>query len=66
MCEKLKDLIPELLQRGLDDVEKTSCKKLTGKEWVEKWLELGRKIEAASPSKEPGVVDEIRKGRERC
>lgn len=65
---KLKELIPELLQKGLDksDASKPERKKLTGKEWVEKWQELGRQIEAASPNKASGVVDEIREGRERC
>ena len=65
---KLKDLIPDLLQRGLQktESEKPPPKKLTGQEWIEKWQELGRRIEAASPNKASGVVDEIREGRERC
>ncbi len=65
---KLKDLIPDLLQRGLQETEseKPPPKKLTGREWIEKWQELGRRIEAASPNKTSGVVDEIREGRERC
>ena len=64
--KKLKELIPVLLKKGLEETKTATPtrKKLTGKEWVKQWSELGRKIEAASPDG-PSVVEDILEGREK-
>jgi plasmid stability protein len=62
---KLKDLIPDLLKKGLEQNTKQIIgEKMTPKEWMDRWFDLGRRIEEASPDG-PSVVEYIWESRER-
>jgi len=62
---KLKEFIPELLQKGLESRNASAdTPKPTMKEWMDEWFELGRQIQKASPHG-PSMVEDIWESRER-